>query len=133
MTKKQRITLWKKVSRCFDYEQNESMINLIKSQIGTLKKPKNIGPCSAHAYQQDWDEERMDRIGQNGNDGEHYEELDKIIKQQQDAEPGLFRHEDPQSGRWNWYGDGDSDATSMDDDLPSAAEDCARQRGNYEI
>ena len=129
MTKKQRIALWRKVSGCFD-PKKEGIIDLIQSQIGTLKKPKNVGPCSAHAYQQDWDEKRMDRIGQNGNDGVHYEEIDKIIKQQQKAEPELFRDQD---GRWNWYGDGDSDATSMDDDLPSAAEDCARQRGNYEI
>tara|TARA_B100001057_G_scaffold267440_1_gene267559 strand:- start:1739 stop:2137 length:399 start_codon:yes stop_codon:yes gene_type:complete len=132
MTKKQRIALWRKVSGCFD-PKKEGIVNLIQSQIGTLKKPKNVGPCSAHAYQQDWDEERMDRIGQNGNDGVHYEEIDKIIRQQQEAEPGLFRYEDAENGRWNWYGDGDSDATSMDDDLPSAAEDCARQRGNYEI
>lgn len=139
MTRKQRIALWRKVSGCFD-SNKEGIVDLIQSQIGTLKKPKNVGPCQAHAYQQDWDEERMDRIGQNGNDGEHYMELDELIKQQQAAEPGMFRYEEPKKhyddpidGRWNWYGDGDSDATSMDDDLPSAAEDCARQRGNYEI
>jgi hypothetical protein len=103
-------------------------------------KSKRLGPCQAHAYVQDEEEMRMDRIGQNGNDGEHYMELDELIKQQHAAEPSMFRYEEPRKhyddpidGRWNWYGDGDSDATSMDDDLPSAAEDCARQRGNYEI
>ena len=86
----------------------------------------------------------MDIIGQNGNDGDHYTE--EFVKQQQQAEPWLFRYEeptklkdsvkhydDPIDGRWNWYGEGEEDATGMDDDLPSAAEDCAKQRGSYEI
>ena len=47
----------------------------------------------------------MDRIGQNGNDGEHYMELDALIKQQQEAEPFLFRYEETrEEGRWKWYG-----------------------------
>ena len=36
----------------------------------------------------DWDEDRMDIIGQNGNTGEHYE----------DIMPNY---------RWNWYGEGE--------------------------
>ena len=87
---------------------------------------------------------RMDIIGQNGNTGEHYEELnrgnwwgladdwddeDEIKRQQDAAEPGMFRY----TGA-NYTGrNPEPDATSMDDDLPSAAEDCAKQRGNYEI
>ena len=87
---------------------------------------------------------RMDIIGQNGNTGEHYEELNRgnwwgladdwededplaEIKRQQDAaEPGMFRYK--VDGRHP-----EPDATSMEDDLPSAAEDCAKQRGSYEI
>ena len=96
---------------------------------------------------------RMDIIGQNGNTGEHYEELNRgnwwgladdwdtedewekedplaELKRQQDAaEPGMFRY----TGA-NYTGrNPEPDATSMDDDLPSAAEDCAKQRGSYEI
>ena len=59
-------------------------------------------------------------------------ELSEIIKQQQEAEPGMFRYEEAESGRWNWWGM-EEDATGMDDDLPSAAEDCARVKGSYEI
>ena len=87
---------------------------------------------------------RMDIIGQNGNTGEHYEELNRgnwwgladdwededplaeIKKQQDAAEPGMFRYK--VDGRHP-----EPDATSMDDDPPSAAEDCAKQRGSYEI
>ena len=96
-------------------------------------RSKRLGPCQGHAFvQQDEGEKRMDIIGQNGNDGDHYAE--EFVKQQQAAEPWLFRYvepkkqyDDPIDGRWNWYGEGE------DDDLPSAAEDCARQRGSYEI
>ena len=91
---------------------------------------------------------RMDIIGQNGNTGEHYEELNRgnwwgladdwededplaeLKRQQNAAEPGMFRYEE------KYKVDGrhpEPDATSMDDDLPSAAEDCAKQRGSYEI
>ena len=65
---------------------------------------------------------RIDIIGQNGNTGEHYEELN----------------------RGNWWGLADDwdtedewtkeeDATSMDDDLPGAQEYCAKQTGSYDI
>ena len=76
---------------------------------------------------------RIDIIGQNGNDGEHYAELEK---QQLNT-------------RGNWYGLADEwedekvykvdgrhpepDATGAEEDLPSAAEDNAKVRGNYEI
>ena len=99
MTKKQRIAMWRRVSQCFDRHER----SMIKEE---KKKMKS----------------RIDIIGQNGNTGEHYEELN----------------------RGNWWGLADDwdtedewtkeeDATSMDDDLPSAAEDCAKQRGSYEI
>ena len=55
-----------------------------------------------------------------------------LIKQQQEAEPGMFRYEESESGRWNWWGI-EEDATGMEDELPSAAEDCARVKGNYEL
>ena len=38
----------------------------------------------------EWDEERMDIIGQNGNDGEHYEEIEPMP-----------------NGRWNWWDEGE--------------------------
>ena len=85
---------------------------------------------------------RIDIIGQNGNDGEHYAEIEK----------------EQLNSRGNWYGLADDwdesdeieasknektykvdgrhpepDATVAEEDLPSAAEDCAKQRGNYEI
>ena len=79
---------------------------------------KDIDPRSGS----DWDEKRMDIIGQNGNDGEHYD--------------------DPIDGRWNWYGveeeddvedtrrHREMDATGMDDDDPNPKEG---PRGNYEL
>ena len=79
---------------------------------------KDIDPRSGS----DWDEKRMDIIGQNGNDGEHYD--------------------DPIDGRWNWYGAEEEDdvkdtrrhremdATGMDDDDPNPKEG---PRGNYEL
>jgi hypothetical protein len=81
---------------------------------------------------QDEEEMRMDRIGQNGNDGEHYMELDALIKQQQEAEPFLFRHEDTQEdGRWNWYGvEEEEDATGAEDEVDSIKKP---RRGSYEI
>jgi len=98
MTSKQRIALWRRVSQCFDRHE--------KAMIKEDKKMKS----------------RIDIIGQNGNDGEHYAEVEK----------------EQLNSRGNWYGladdwDKEEDATSMDDDLPTAAEDNARQRGNYEI
>ena len=108
MTKKQRIALWRRVSQCFDRHE--------RTMIEQRKKKS-----------------RIDIIGQNGNTGEHYEELN----------------------RGNWWGLADDwdtedewkdekiykvdgrhpepDATGMEEDLPSAAEDCAKQRGSYEI
>ena len=38
---------------------------------------KDIDPRSGLAGESDADEKRMDIIGQNGNDGEHYEELNR--------------------------------------------------------
>tara|TARA_S200000501_G_scaffold68113_1_gene59785 strand:+ start:902 stop:1198 length:297 start_codon:yes stop_codon:yes gene_type:complete len=98
MTSKQRIALWRRVSQCFDRHE--------RAMIKEDKKMKS----------------RIDVIGQNGNDGEHYAEVEKAQL----------------NNRGNWYGladdwDKEEDATSMHDDLPSAAEDCAKQRGNYEI
>ena len=96
MTKKQRVALWRRMSQCFDRHE--------RTMIEQNKKS------------------RIDIIGQNGNDGEHYAEVEKAQL----------------NNRGNWYGladdwDKEEDATSMDDDLPSAAEDCAKQRGSYEI
>ena len=118
MTKKQRVALWKRMSQCFDRHE--------RTMIEQNKKS------------------RIDIIGQNGNGGEHYAEIEK----------------EQLNSRGNWYGLADDwdesdeieavkkdtykganytgrnkeqDATSMDDDLPSAAEDCAKQRGSYEI
>lgn len=46
----------------------------------------------------------------------------------------MIKQQQQEDGRWNWYGLVDeADATSMDDDLPSAAEDCAKVKGNYEL
>lgn len=46
----------------------------------------------------------------------------------------MIKQQQQEAGRWNWYGFADeADATSMDDDLPSAAEDCAKVKGNYEL
>ena len=119
MTKKQRVALWKRMSQCFDRHER-TMIDQEK------KKEKS----------------RIDIIGQNGNTGEHYAEVEK----------------EQLNSRGNWYGLADDwdesdeieaskkeddakyagrnkepDATGMEEDLPSAAEDCAKQRGNYEI
>ena len=145
MTRKQRIAFWRKVSQCFDRHEREMMEQ--------QKKEHKFGPCQGHAFvEQDEGERRMDIIGQNGNDGDHYAK--EFVRQQQAAEPWLFRYEstaelkdsvkqysdplDPTfseepNGRWNGYGEAEEDATRMDEDLPSAAEDCAKQRGSYEI
>ena len=96
---------------------------------------KNIDPMSGS----DWDEKRMDIIGQNGNDGEHYnrgnwwgladdwdtsDEWDESDEIEASKNEKLYkvdgRHKEP-------------DATGMEEALPRAAEDCAKQRGNYEI
>ena len=90
---------------------------------------KDIDPMSGS----DWNEKRMDVIGQNGNDGEHYnrgnwwgladdwDESDEIEASKNEKIYKVDgRHKEP-------------DATGMEEDPPSAAEDCARQRGNYEL
>ena len=114
MTKKQRVTMWRRMSQCFDRHE--------RTMIEQQKKKS-----------------RMDIIGQNGNDGEHYAEIEK----------------EQLNSRGNWYGLADDwdtedewedkkvykvdgrhpepDATGMEEDLPNAAEDCAKQRGSYEI
>ena len=116
MTKKQRVALWRRMSQCFDRHE--------RTMIEQNKKS------------------RIDIIGQNGNTGEHYAEVEK----------------EQLNSRGNWYGLADDwdesdeieasknektykvdgrhpepDATGMEEDLPSAAEDCAKQRGNYEL
>ena len=74
---------------------------------------------------------RMDIIGQNGNTGEHYEDLNRGNWW------GLaddWEDEDPHEEKYKVDGrNPEPDATGAEDDLPSAAEDCAKQRGNYEI
>ena len=191
MTKKQRIAFWRRVSQCFDRHERE--------MIEQSKKMKS----------------RIDIIGQNGNTGEHYAEVEKEQINSRGNWYGLAEDWDT-SDEWDEsdeieaskknelsdyekkyghdgteannmalfeglrhqvkpanktkgrelsdyekkYGqDGtvannmamesillhrylganytgrnkEPDATSMDDDLPSAAEDNARQRGNFEI
>ena len=95
---------------------------------------KDIDPRSGLAGDSDADEKRMDIIGQNGNDGEHYEELNR---------GNWWGLADDWDTEDEWEDDAkyfgldtehlDLDATGMEEDLPSAAEDCARQRGSYEI
>tara|TARA_B100002019_G_C21240649_1_gene585352 strand:+ start:324 stop:704 length:381 start_codon:yes stop_codon:yes gene_type:complete len=126
MTKKQRIALWRRVSQCFDRHERE--------MIKVAKRERKIGPCQAHAYEIDDDEKRMDIIGQNGNDGEHYEELQRSnwwgLADDWDTEDEWEKDEKVYKvdGRHP-----EPDATGMEEDLPSAAEDCAKQRGSYEI
>ena len=105
MTKRQRVGLWRRMSQCFDRHER----TMIKEE---KKKMKS----------------RMDIIGQNGNTGEHYEELNRgnwwgLADDWEDEKPSYKvdgRHPEP-------------DATGAEDDLPSAAEDNARVKGNYEI
>ena len=112
MTKKQRVALWRRMSQCFDRHER-SMIREEK------KKMKS----------------RMDIIGQNGNTGEHYEELNRGnwwgLADDWEDEP---IEKTPKYKGANYTGrNPEPDATSMEDDLPSAAEDNAKTRGNYEI
>lgn len=96
---------------------NHELEMIKQQQKGETPLFKDIDPHSGS----DWDEKRMDIIGQNGNDGEHYD--------------------DPIDGRWNWYGAEEEDvkdnprhremdATGMDDDDPNPKEG---PRGNYEL
>ena len=127
------------MDRIMEEEENKVMQANTNHELAMIKHQqqaeaplfKDINPMSGS----DWDEKRMDVIGQNGNDGEHYsrgnwwgladdwDESDDIEASKNDEEK-LYkvdgRHKEP-------------DATGMEEDLPSAAEDCARQRGNYEI
>ena len=112
MTKKQRVALWRRMSQCFDRHER-TMIQQEK------KKMKS----------------RMDIIGQNGNTGEHYEELNRGnwwgLADDWEDEP---IEKTPKYKGANYTGrNPEPDATSMEDDLPSAAEDNAKTRGNYEI
>ena len=136
MTKKQRIALWRRVSQCFDRHERE--------MIKVAKRERRIGPCQAHAYEIDEDEKRMDVIGQNGNTGEHYEELNRGnwwgLADDWDTSDGWDESDEIEASKKDTYKGAnysgrnkEQDATSMDDDLPSAAEDNAKVRGNYEI
>jgi len=112
MTKKQRVSLWRRMSKCFHHHEME----MIKQE---RKKMKS----------------RMDIIGQNGNTGEHYEELNRGnwwgLADDWEDEP---IEKTPKYKGANYTGrNPEPDATGAEDDLPSAAEDNARIRGNYEI
>ena len=121
MTKKQRVTMWRRMSQCFDRHE--------RTMIEQQKKKS-----------------RMDIIGQNGNTGEHYfcadkgnrgnwwgladdwDESDEIEATKNDNEK-----KDTYKGA-NYTGrNREPDATGAEEDLPSAAEDNARVKGNYEI
>ena len=111
MTKKQRIALWRRISQCFDRHE--------RTMIEQRKKKS-----------------RIDIIGQNGNTGEHYEELNRgnwwgladDWDESDDIEASKNEKTYKVDGRHP-----EPDATGAEEDLPSAAEDCAKQRGNYEI
>ena len=176
MTKKQRIALWRKVSQCFERHEREMIEQQKKEENvdrelsdyekkyghdGTEANNMALFEGLRHQPKQTISRELSDYEKKYGQDGTVANNMAMAsimrerIRQQQEAEPWLFRHEgaaelkgsvkqyadplDPTfseepNGRWNWYGEAEEeDATSMDDDLPSAAEDCAKQRGNYEI
>ena len=111
MTRKQRIALWRRVSQCFDRHE--------RTMIDQRKKKS-----------------RIDIIGQNGNTGEHYEELNRgnwwgladDWDESDDIEASKNEKTYKVDGRHP-----EPDATGAEEDPPSAAEDCAKQRGNYEI
>ena len=123
---------------------------------------KDIDPVSGS----DWDEKRMDIIGQNGNEGDHYSNTIDTSKlsdyEKKYGQDGTVANNMAIAGmylnRGNWWGLADEwdesdeieasknekiykvdgrhpepDATGAEEDPPSAAEDCARQRGNYEL
>ena len=158
MTRRQRIRSWQRISECFDHheremiKQNKKLTRIppctahayandamelemerqrrdIEKQAEIIKQQQEAEPgMFRYEEQKRKGKSRMDIIGQNGNDGEHYEHVP--------------------DGRWNWYGaaeeeirsfpkvDGrhpEPDATGAEDDVPYAAEDCARTRGSYEI
>ena len=132
MTKKQRVALWRRMSQCFDRHERE--------MIKIAKRERRIGPCQAHAYEEE-DEKRMDVIGQNGNTGEHYFCADKgnrgnwwgLADDWEDEPVEKIEKKDTYKGA-NYTGrNREPDATGAEEDLPSAAEDNAKVRGNYEI
>ena len=121
------------MSQCFDRHERE--------MIKVAKRERKIGPCQAHAYEIDEDEKRMDVIGQNGNTGEHYFCADKgnrgnwwgLADDWEDEPVEKVEKKDTYKGA-NYTGrNREPDATGAEEDLPSAAEDNAKVRGNYEI
>ena len=114
---------------------------------------KDIDPRSGLAGESEWDEKRMDVIGQNGNDGEHYNRgnwwglADDWDTEDEWENTELSEYEkvygqdgtEANNQVWKYVGanytgrNKEPDATGMEEDPPSAAEDCARQRGSYEI
>ena len=116
MTKKQRVALWRRMSQCFDRHE--------RTMIEQNKKS------------------RIDIIGQNGNTGEHYAEVEKEQLNSRGNGYGLADDGDESDeieaskNEKTYKVDGrhpEPDATGAEEDLASAAEDCAKQRGNYEI
>ena len=117
MTKKQRVALWRRMSQCFDRHE--------RTMIEQRKKKS-----------------RIDIIGQNGNTGEHYEELNRGnwwgLADEWDTSDEWDESDEIEAlkNEKTYKVDGrhpEPDATGAEEDLPSAAEDCAKQRGNYEI
>ena len=117
MTKKQRVTMWRRMSQCFDRHE--------RTMIEQQKKKS-----------------RIDIIGQNGNTGEHYEELNRGnwwgLADDWDTSDEWDESDEIEASKNEkiYKVDGrhkEPDATGMEEDPPSAAEDCARQRGNYEL
>ena len=116
MTKKQRVTMWRRMSQCFDRHE--------RTMIEQQKKKS-----------------RMDIIGQNGNTGEHYFCADKgnrgnwwgLADDWEDEPVEKIEKKDTYKGA-NYTGrNREPDATGAEEDLPSSAEDRAKVRGNYEI
>ena len=117
MTKKQRIALWRRVSQCFDRHE--------RTMIEQQKKKS-----------------RIDIIGQNGNTGEHYEELNRGnwwgLADDWDTSDEWDESDEIEASKNEkvYKVDGrhkEPDATGMEEELPSAAEDNSKVRGNYEI
>ncbi len=82
---------------------------------------KDIDPRSGS----DWDEKRMDIIGQNGNDGEHYNRGNWWgLADDWEDEP-IEEDDAKYTGR-----NREMDATGMDDDDPNPKEG---PKGNYEL
>jgi len=100
-----------------------------KMQARQAEEPlfKDIDPYSGL----DWDEKRMDIIGQNGNDGEHYEKLNRGnwwgLADDWDTEEDWLDNDKYFELEDNHL---ELDATGMDDDDPNPKEG---PRGNYEL